>query len=483
MLTKLEEKYFSILKDYFGEAFNIAAKAKFKREKYDEILGGIYDDVLAQSIMDSLHKDLSTLDWETQDFAVKRLGGLKTAYIGSGYGYSRPNPVTSDFLRKTCLYTDSVVLADDIFNALLTHHKDNFPPCVFSGLIHSAINLLTIEDFFASDSEAQMCVLAPPLMWNLERKKLSDMINQLGKNELLSYSSDFFGRKFSSMNALQAFASSIKNCEHFFALARKPKMLTNPMGEQSSLKSLENLRMNFESRYGPSYPSYLTYLHFLGVHNLHISNELYEFGNYQATLATDFKGVWNELFRIVRNDNENILKKQQKTSFTRESLIISSLQQDELKWLGNIPLDKLLELREKGELADLRDFIGRNIKNIENASDEDFIEVGNQVRYNIEMALRKHDSEVKGLNEKYRRIIDLSAVGAVSCVVSGTIGFIASAFQPLALASAVLGSPFLIQTYKEYLGYRDKYKELKTKPVAMLFDAKKSATNKILAKT
>ncbi len=435
--------------------------------------------------MSSLYQELSTLDWAIQDSAVKRLGGLKAAYIGSGYSYSRAEPTTSDFLRKTCLYTDSVILADDIFNALLSNHKelsghkDYFPSCIFSGIIHSAINLLAIEDFFTSDTEAQMCTLAPPIEWNLEKKNL---IEPLGEKELLSYSSDVFGREFSSMKSLQEFVSSITNFEHFFALARKPEMLTSATGEQSSPKSLENIRMNFESRHGQSYPSQFIYLHFLGVHDLHVATDLCEFGNYQATLATDFRGVWNELFRIIRRDNENILRTQQKTLFTKESLIISSLQQEELKWLGNVPLNRLVELRQKGELADLRDLIGRNIKNIENASDEDFVEVGNDVRYNINTALRKHENEVKGLNEKYRRLIDLSATGAVSCVVSGTLGFIASAFQPLALASAVIGSPVLIQTCKDYLTYRDARKELKTKPVAMLFDAK-NAANEALTKT
>ena len=89
----------------------------------------------------------------------------------------------------------------------------------------------------------------------------------------------------------------------------------------------------------------------------------------------------------------------------------------------------------------------------------------------------KHSADVQDLNEKYRLKYQL---GSVSTIVSGTMGFVAAAYPPLALAagvvSAIAGSGSII-TAKDFLEKREKMKELQRKPVAMLFDAKQKASS------
>jgi hypothetical protein len=170
-------------------------------------------------------------------------------------------------------------------------------------------------------------------------------------------------------------------------------------------------------------------------------------------------------------DNNSILK-MKKNVTSKDALIMRALNEEQ-KFIGNVPLKGLKMLRDNGEMADLRELIGRNIREIENASDDEFIEVGKLVSYNIETALRKHSFEVQGLNERYNRLIGFTSAGVVTSVVSGSIGFVASAYQPLALAAGILGGiPLGIQTVKQYLELRDKNKELQTKPVAVLFEKK-----------
>ncbi len=91
--------------------------------------------------------------------------------------------------------------------------------------------------------------------------------------------------------------------------------------------------------------------------------------------------------------------------------------------------------------------------------------------------MRKHSAKIQDLNEKYRRKYQL---GTVSTVVSGTMGFVAAAYPPIALAagiiSSIAGSGSVI-TATDLLEKREKIKELQRKPVAMLFDAKQKASN------
>jgi hypothetical protein len=159
--------------------------------------------------------------------------------------------------------------------------------------------------------------------------------------------------------------------------------------------------------------------------------------------------------------------------FSKETEVIAALQQEHLKWLGNIPLDKLRELRERGEIADLRELLERNIRLVENCGDDEFLDLGLQVRNNIEKALEKHSLEVFEIQKKFKRMVKFGGAEGASLIVSGTLGIVGSAYPPLALtAGLAAGVPLAIHTYADYVDYRDKSDELKKKPVALLFDAK-----------
>lgn len=177
-------------------------------------------------------------------------------------------------------------------------------------------------------------------------------------------------------------------------------------------------------------------------------------------------------------DNNKILENTNSKLFSKDNLVINALQQKDLKWLGNVPLNKIYALRANGELGDLRDLLSTNIQSIQNVSDEDFLEVGQTVKYNIEQAMKRHSKKVGTLNEKFNKLYKLGAIGTASSIVSGTIGLMFSAYPPLAYALGalgVIGCTSVFSNVKEYLSLRDLRKELKTKPVAFLFDAKPKA--------
>jgi hypothetical protein len=177
------------------------------------------------------------------------------------------------------------------------------------------------------------------------------------------------------------------------------------------------------------------------------------------------------LLWLFKQDNYEILKQLSNETMLKRMGIIYALQQEKLNWLGNVPLSGIKALRERGEMNDIREVLGKNITEIQSASDDNFEEIGLQVKYNIEQAMIKHSAQVKDLSEKYKRMLGFGVGEAGTIAASGTLNFIASPYPPIAMAAGiVLGLGFSIKTCKEYLSWRSKLKELRTKPVALLFD-------------
>jgi hypothetical protein len=132
-------------------------------------------------------------------------------------------------------------------------------------------------------------------------------------------------------------------------------------------------------------------------------------------------------------------------------------------------------MRERGELQDMRALLSEGITEIESVSDDEFMDVGRKVEYNIEQAFKKHSFEVEELSRHYR---NKYAIDAVSVAVSGTIGFVAM-YPTIAqsigfLSSGLFESYSVSRLIRDYYEEREKFEFLKRKPVGMLFQAKKT---------
>lgn len=476
-MNKVTGKYFSILNDYFGEMFKIASKEEFDAKRYSKTIGEIYDLELAVSIMDSMHEELVQLDWDSQVTELQRIGGLKSLYMGKGISYLQPVSATSDFLKKTALYTDTIILKDDVLTGLSSwkdRHLDT--RLTFGWIMQNAIEFLYMENLFSSDLNQPICALAPSFYWYAGKNNLEARINECAMKSTEDYASEIFGKDFKSVENLRKFLSEIKDWPSFLSLARKPQLLVNPDGTPVTKENFENLQFIKSSRFGPDTPPYLDYELLLRSPFSSITMDLLYTGGLKSILATNFRGHWDQLTWLTKHDNEMISDISRRKMFSKDELVVSALQQEDLKWLGNVPINKIEELRERGELQDLRALLSENIQEIEDVTDDDFLEVSRQVKYNIEQIMKKHDTDVKDLNEKYRLRY---GIGVSSIAVTGTLGFVTAVFPPIALATGItagiVGGGSIIETIKDYVEKREAITDLKKKPVALLFDAKKMA--------
>jgi hypothetical protein len=476
-MSKVTEKYFLILKDYFGPLRDWASRKGYSGSEALKGAMELYSPALMKTTLESLHQELMSLEWSSQETDVAKIGGLKTSYLGQMYAYLSNPTSTIDFLKKTCMYSDTIIINDSILSELLTWRKRGTGELISFNLVALwALHLLSIEDLFSSELDPPICVLAPCAVVSLEKRNILASTDRfINENTVTSYASDLFERNFASHQDLMIFLSKIKDFNEFASLVRKRDMLTKPGGEPVAENDYWKVREYYESKYNELFSLPDSFWLLLRGRYTMPAYDLVVSGKLASSFATDFPGVWNALLWLIKNDNRLIFDHLKKKPLSKDTLIMNALQQEELKWMGNIPLDKIKELRVRGELQEIRDILGRNIEDIANVNDEEFVDVGRQVKYNIEEAFKKHDAEVKDLDEKYKRRYKIDAV----TIVAGNLGMVAALYPPFVLAasvaSGIIGGGSVIDALRSYLEKRDQLQALRRKPVAMLFDSHKTA--------
>lgn len=477
-MSKVTEQYFSILKDYFSELLDWASRKGYSGPESIQATAQLYNPTLMKTLMESLHQELMNLNWTAQENTVARLGGLKTAYMGHVYMYGRSPTVTHDFLKKTGLYADTTIIRDPILSELLAWKERRTGEVLSFHLVAQwALHLLAMEELFSSELDSPICILAPSHILSLGENSVEATDRFIHDEIVPLLASYLFGKNFTSHEKLMDFLSKVKSFNELNSLVQKPEMLISIDGEPACEKHFQSMMEYYRAKYNRDFTLPDSFWLFIrGRLTMMVYDQITN-GKITSNFITDFKGVWNAYLWLIKNDNELTFEHLAKKPVSKDMLIINALQQEELKWLGNVPLNKIKELRERGELQEIRDILGQNVEAIQNVSDEEFVEVGRQIKYNLEEIFKKHDSEVKDLNEKYRRRYDIRVA---SIIVSGCIGVVSALYPPLALAagfsSSILGSGSILTMVNEYVKKREQLEALQKKPVAMLFDAHKLVT-------
>jgi hypothetical protein len=201
-------------------------------------------------------------------------------------------------------------------------------------------------------------------------------------------------------------------------------------------------------------------------------------GSHVTSFATDFKGVWKNFVWLLNNDNYQIAKQSKKKPLSKDTLVLRTLQNETLRWIGNVPLEKVIEMRQRGELQEMRELLTRSICEIENVNDDEFFEVAREAEYRLQQAFRKHSNEVIELSNTFKRKYKIDLV---SVFVTGSLGVVSAMYPPLAqsigfLSSSVIESISVSKLVTHFLEERDSVKALKRRPVGMLFEAWKTKT-------
>ncbi len=107
--------------------------------------------------------------------------------------------------------------------------------------------------------------------------------------------------------------------------------------------------------------------------------------SYRAIPSTDHPEIWNSIEKILQNDERKL---------GSDVVNIASINSLNLDFLNNVPLDFAKEIRDKGYLAELRQYFKTKFKDIESLPfDYDFANKVNDISIDIKDEISIHEHE------------------------------------------------------------------------------------------
>jgi hypothetical protein len=480
-LRDFNAKYLKILEDYFGAHYERMKKKgqSIEQASTESMMG--YTPQIARSVYESMNEEIARLDWDGVEHRIAQQGGVK-ALIEAPV----ESLLSTKSIQRLALYADTVIFAHRkrvSLDAPLMH-----PQVVLQGRILQALGLLQAKDLFLADVTPPIAAIVRP--FSDARPEAVEGGNRLTEHDFLAIAPEIFDAKFSSYEEVLEFVRLHGTIERLFKDMKKPEALSASArfdGDKAGGHRQDHaysLREHIESQMQSIYlvhpnrfaglgdPELLVTAFEMAIRgNLAVANsQLLSCGRLAAQPSADNDRQWRYLVWKFNHDSKFFAEKFGLKDISKGSLVLNALQLDDFYWLGNVPIEAIVRLREDGELQDIRDTLSRGIERIETVSHEDFSNVTRQVRYNLEQEFKRHRKQLKEVQEKFQRKYDFD----VSLVaVGGSIAVMSALFPPLALVAGAVGAAGggVMKFISDVLEERSTRLELKRKPVALLLEA------------
>ncbi|MCM1987483.1 hypothetical protein [Methanococcoides seepicolus] len=185
-------------------------------------------------------------------------------------------------------------------------------------------------------------------------------------------------------------------------------------------------------------------------------------GSYKAIPSTNNSIIWENLINIIEEDEAKL---------GSDIINIAAMNSLSLNFLNDVPFDFAKELRDKGYLAELRQYLKKKFKDIEaSPNDSDFKHKINDISIDIMDEITMHEHEWDDIRKELR---DSIAIKSVASVVAGTTTAVVTGGMPLSSLFGVVGGSIPIaSSSKDILRYLNNRRSLKKNGIHLFFDLK-----------
>jgi hypothetical protein len=371
---------------------------------------------------------------------AKKLGGLNFVLGGS----SRFLESQFASVRKVVLYADTVLIPDPILPWIENPRaEERFRNVLF---LQSAFVLLHLKPLVDADLPYPAVIVFPSYEKSLEKldPTTQTRINDLATG-ILSLN---LGREFAGFEELTAFAET--NEGDFLRGVDDHHLFVAPGGNAD--QSLEDaLKAYLEYTKEWRSEDYLLRLSNLpkGILVLNalmerIAPQYHLFENAEELSSCPMLCLpvqWH-YYSIACRFFEQRLKSR---GILDETTIntVRGINQPELKWLGNIPVEALVDLRRNNENEEFRRILKARISELHGAALSDLNRVTSEVSRSIASLLARHDKQIAEIENKYQSKYRKIAVGSwatVAALLVPALGPIVGVGAPLAIGATYLGA-------------------------------------------
>lgn len=404
---KLQRQYFELLDQYFVAATGVSPDALGPEASIDEIR-----DVMIQRLRhepESFRREITSVSEQLVGFykentqlmleTAKFMGGTKLVLGGaSGFGATHESSV-----RKMLLYCDCVLVPDPVSRFF---EADRFDQAIYLQIALHAYQLLKLRALVALDLPNPPLLVFPSIERALEE---NDPVTRASIEQLLvNVVNGNCGANLTSLE--EVFDYAAKSGEAFLAGAAAGKLLLAPGAEVSEGSDpramIRTYLADLEGRRDPRYlaelrkvPEAVVGAQLLTERLARQFHLLDNANSFAAQPMVTAAAQWHYYELAAKASMDELVRESVMSRGAFSTL--RSIQDPNLKWLGNIPADVIADLLQRGENRELRRRLEGFTKQLHSISPGDVEATTREVMFGINALINEHQQEIEEIQRRY----------------------------------------------------------------------------------
>lgn len=417
-LVNSQRKLFSILEEYFRMASGKGIGAVPSLDSFGDWVRKNAQKFAASGgkAVPWVHEELAKFYQESRQqgyFAqTKQLGGIKLVLGGT----NRLTGSHLDSVRKMLMYADTILIPDPVLPWVEAPRKEErFRDVLFWEQVFILLHLKPLID---AELTYPAIVVFPSWEKSLEEQDPQTREGQLGLiTAVLSHS---LGHSFQNYRELLDF--SHQHSTEFLQQVDKHRLLIGPGGDigESLNVAIQRYKDDIRTWRSAEYqnmtekaPDSLVTLFALSerigplYHLFENAEELFANPMFSLPVHWHYYSLCTQFFQ-QRLEKLSLLD-------ARSLAEIQALQAQQLRWLGDIPIEAIVELRKHGENEQFRKHLQQYTERLHEAALQDLNQVAAEVSRGIASLLIEHQNEIRRIQEKYdRKAIHTALIAGVT---------------------------------------------------------------------
>lgn len=365
------------------------------------------------------------------------------------------------------VYVDTVILPDPFLKMLPLLQKQTERDRVYE-IIRLAMHVLQHKTFVLAEIEPPLAVIVPD-KFALE-DWYRDHVLHFAQRAALCHAGRLFGREFSSTDEVEEFVSVYGSPAEIADAIERPELVM--IDTAWSGTAADQIARLLET-YGDVLPSdnagLVIWFHIIS-RMTQASDVLRRSAEVRGVPIIQAPTSWRWLNWRLGYDAQQL-------SGRGESLhVVRALNEGVgagLSFLGNVSIDALVELRQTGQLGEMRELLSSGLKEIVKADPSDFAATTSRVLANLRRAFKRHERTIEGLRRE-RRVFAGRDVGSLVAIGAVEIAAVISGDPLLAVAGVAAalsgGTPTVKDLKAKWQQIKDKSEAESTTVTALMFD-------------
>jgi hypothetical protein len=422
------------------------------------------------------HKSIPpTLEWvqelwaEAYDVAhihVEDIQGLKGVFGGETFPQGNKNIVSS-----TGLYVDTNVLPDPFLRSRFILEGPDEAAAV-RAFITNGLSLLKYKQAALASLDIPLVTIVPDLIYLDEN--IRNQIFALAQDDTVSHLSAMFGIPFENFDAASGFVKALESASDVTKHLDRSELLLLDVDDVGPIEARINSYIKtfiqpygFEMNAGDAVIAST-------VGRMRQANDLlFRSTRLRGSPLIDAPTSWRYFgWKLSYGDSG---RNQEALTHLHMTKALQSAAAGEMQWLGNVPIEALVEIRKQDVLPELRMILSGGVRELIERRPDNFFRTGDQVVENIQNAFDEHRRKLSALTGKKWRC---GGVELASCIVKGAVQIASACGVPVvSLIGAALDQavdvPKIKDVPKRIRSLRDESRELNGSAVGMLFQLSK----------